>query len=569
MPTLLFIALMLIAQTVSNAEAQDGSQPIIHARRGVEILEGGLLTVNDTFTLEAPHGERVLITSLKVGFHAPFTSERRSFYVSSNGGWRPLEYHETDLGEPGFHGYDLELSYPVVLDDGSTLKIMASYLFVDRVWWDGRGYSARIPVYPAIPLNLSSFVIQVELPEGAEFNWVDSPLAFTNSSEGGRWTLTNETGMLPPLLNENMTVTYTPAPEDEYLLDCELMQRRISIKPGRLRLEDTYIITNRGATLNRFHLKLPRGTSNIKARDGVGPLKVVSDVAEDDGAYVDLYVSPRSSVQRRGRWSFTVEYSVPRGEHIDGGGGRFTLTYPAHDTNRYVRRFVVVATLPEGGSFIASEPEPTSVKKDSAFVQQVIIDLRGVMPSELPRVVVEYGWSAIWSALRPLVWTLIAAGAVASVYILRRRRRAVEEEPTAISSDLEDFLNLYRERVALLAEQEELERGLERKEISREHFDRRSVEITRRQRELLQTLRRLEGSLKTADPRIGDGLLGIRKAEAELDKVNTDLRNLEIRLRARRVSRRDHKRRRRDYIRRRSRARRRIEQVIAALRAES
>lgn len=569
MPALLFIALMLIAQTTSYAEAQDRSQPIIHARRGVEILEGGLLTVNDTFALEAPRGERVLITSLKVGFHAPFTSERRSFYVSSNGDWRPLEYHETDLGEPGFHGYDLELSYPVVLEDGSTLKIMASYLFVDRVWWDGGGYSARIPVYPAVPYNLSSFVIQVELPEGAEFNEVDSPLAFTNSSEGGRWTLTHESGMLTPLLNENMTVTYTPAPEDEYLLDCELMQRRISIKPGRLRLEDTYIITNRGAILNRFHLKLPRGTSNIRARDGVGPLKVVSDVAEDDGAYVDLYVSPRSSVRWRGRWSFTVEYSVPSGEHIDDGGGRFILTYPAHNTNRYVRRFVVVATLPEGGSFIASEPEPTSVKKDSAFTQQVIMDLRGVMPSELPRVVVEYGWSAIWSALRPLVWALIAAGAVASVYILRRRRRAVEVEPAAIPSDLEDFLNLYRERVALLAEQEELERGLERKEIGREHFDRRSAEITRRQRELLRTLRRLEGSLKTADPRIGEGLLGIRKAEAELDKVNTDLRNLEVRLRARRVSRRDYKRRRRDYIRRRSRARKRIEQVIAALRAES
>ncbi|MCW3991913.1 MAG: hypothetical protein NWE79_04340, partial [Candidatus Bathyarchaeota archaeon] len=294
-PALLLIAFMLIL-TAPSAEAQERPQPTIHARREVEILNGGLLTVNDTFTLEAPHGVQVQVTSIKVGFPSPFASERHSFYVSSNGRWQPLRYQETGLGEPGFYGYDLKLPSPVVLDGGQTLVIMASYLFVDRVSGNGGGYSAQIPIYPALPHNMSSFVIQVALPQGAVLKEVDSPLAFTNSTEGGVWTLRHEAEMLTPLMNENMTISYTPPPQEEYLLDCELIQRGISVKPGRLRLEDTYVIANRGAAFSRFHLKLPGDASNIRAHDWIGPLKVEYDMVEEDRGYVDLQISPRPSV---------------------------------------------------------------------------------------------------------------------------------------------------------------------------------------------------------------------------------------------------------------------------------
>lgn len=567
---LLLVALTLIPLTTPHAEAQEEPKPIVHALREVEILNAGLLTMNDTFTLEAPHGAQVQVTSLLVGFHASFTDERRSFHVWEDGNWQPLGYEETGLGDPRFYGYEVTLPSPVVLEGGRTLKIRASHLFVNRVSWGVGGYSARIPVYPATPYNLSSFVLQVTLPEGVELKEVDSPLVFTNSSEGGLWTLRHEVEALTPLQNENVTITYTPAPEDEYLLDCELLQRGISIQPNSLQLEDTYVITNRATAIRRLHLKLPQDASTIGASDGVGPLKVTHDVVEGDGGYVDLYVSPRSAVSQWNRWSFTVKYSVPRRGHIESEGGRFTLTYPAAGFPHYIRSLVVVATLPEGGSFIVSDPEPTSVEKTSAFTRQALIDLGGVTPYERPEVVVEYSRSVLWLAFRPLEWALLAAGAVAGVYILRRRKRVMKEKPVEIKrSDLEDFLDLYRERVALLAEQEKLEREVERKEIGRERFEQRSAEITRRQQGLLRTLRRLRGRLEAADPRMSERLRGIRGAEAELERVNTDLRNLDVRLRTRRVSRRDYRRRRREYLKRRSRACRRIEQAIAALQAEA
>ena len=565
MLTLLIIAFVLITPTIPQAKAQDGTQPIVQARRNVEILNAGLLVMNDTFTLEAPQGSQVEVTSLKVGFLVFFNTERRSFQLWGDGGWQPLRFEVIDFGDPRFYGYEVKLPSPVLLEGDLTLKIRSSYLSVDSVEWDYRGYSARLPVYPVTPYNMSSFVIQVTLPLGAELKGVESPLAFTNSSEAGLWALRHEAETLSPMRDGNVTIIYTPAPDDEYLLDCELLQRGISVKPGRLSLEDTYVITNRGATINRFHLKLPQDASDVRARDGVGPLKVTHDLVEEDGAHLDLHITPRSSVSTRSRWRFTVEYSVPRRGHIEGEGGKFTLTHPAHGFPHYVRRLVVITTLPEGGSFIASNPEPASVKKASAFTQQVAIDFVGVTPSERPEVTVEYGRSLLWSIFRPLEWTLLAASAVAAVYILSRRKRVEEERPEIKRPDLEEFLDLYRERVALLAEQEELERGVTRREVGRAQFDQRSAEITRRQQQLLGTLRRLGRRLEATDASMSDLLRGIRRVEAELEKVNNDLRNLEVHLRTRRVSRRDYERRRREYLRRRRRSRRRLEQAIAEL----
>lgn len=543
---------------------------MIRVQREVEIRNAGFVTVNDTLTLEVPQGAQVQITSLKMGTPSPFTSVRRYFYVLLNGEWQPLHYQETNLGVTGFDGYELELPSPVTLGGGQTLQILTSYLFVDLVSGAGNDYSVQIPVFPALPHNISSFVVQVTLPDYAMLRAVDSPLAFTNFTMEGTWTLRHEAEMLAPMMNENLTIIYRPAPGDEYLLDCELMRREISVKPGRLRAEDSYFVANMGTEFSFLYLSLPSQASEIKARDSVGPLKATYEAAEEGEDHIHLRVDPRKAITQGEKWGFTVEYLLPSGGHIDGRGGRFTLTNPPNGLDHYIRRLVLVTALPEGGSLITSTPEHTFLMKTSALSQEVTIEILGVMPSETRSLTIEYGWSPIWSILRPAAWGLLVAGIAASVYLLRQRGIVAKEEPKeAVRPILEDFLSLYRERVALLVEQDSLEDGLSRREIGREEFDRRITEITRHQRELLQTLRQLEDRLGAAQPEREERLKAIKIAESELERVDADLNSLEVRLRARRISRQDYSRRRRDISRRRSRALRRIEQLIAGLQAEA
>ena len=570
MTTLILVAFTLFTINVTLVGGQGEVQPEIHALREVEIMNAGLLTINDTITLQAPEGAQVTVSGIKVGLNAFFIAEESTFQVWDAEGWQPLAYEETDMGSPRFRGYELRLPSTVVLEGSRTVKIRVSYFFANRVSFAAGGYSARVPVYPAATYNLTSFALNATLPEGAELKTIDSPLAFTNATEDETWIVSHRAEELRPLRNENVTITYKPSSMDDQLFDCEFLQRGIAIQTGGLRLEDTYVVMNMGKALKTLHVKLPSEATGIEARDGVGPLSITHTEPAEGEDQIDVYVEPRISLSQWARWRVTVGYSMPKRGHIEAEGGSQTLTYAAREFPHYIRSLQVVATLPEGGRFIASDPEATAVNKASGSSMQVVIDFHGIKPAESPDVSVEYSQMALWTILRPLQWAVIAAGCFGSIYVLRRRRRIEEEKPAeAKPSETEDFLGLYRERVALLAEIEDLERRIERKEVSREHFDRRSAEVTRRQRELLGQLRHLGKRIEDANPDLSDGIREIREAEAELVRVDTDLRNLEVRRRTRRVSHRDYQRSRGGHLKRRGQARRRLEQAIATIQAQA
>jgi hypothetical protein len=565
---LFLVFITLIALPTWTVKAEIDAKPVINVQRDIEIVNAGILFMNDTYTLEAPSETSVRVAEFNVGFHSSFIDERHSFEIWQDNSWKAMSYRESDLGDERFRGYKIELPSPVSLQDGATLTFRASYLFVNRVSWVSDGYSARIPVYPALMCNISMFKLHVSLPADAEFIEVSSPLNITHVLSDGSSMLEYESEAVGPLRNENATITYVPSPEDEELLDCGKFERHITIKQGSLRVEDTYTLINLGNNIYSFHLKIPPDASNINARDGVGPLMAWSEEEEEGADHVDAYVAPRTTFKQWERWVFTIGYSLPKEGRLASEGGSPTLTYSVYGFPHYVRKLSAVVTLPEGAKLIASEPEFSSIEETDHNLE-VFIDLGARLPSERPTIVVEFSSSLFWPAIRSLGLLLIAIGALGSVYVMRKRRKVVEKEPVeAERPKLSDFLDNYRERISLLMELEGLEQDLERKKIGRDRFDQRSAEINRRQRELTRSLRQLGRAIEAEDPDLRSRLREIRRAEEELERVNVDLRNLEVRLRARRVSRRNYGRRRRDHLKRRSRAVRRIEQTLSSISAE-
>jgi Asp-tRNA(Asn)/Glu-tRNA(Gln) amidotransferase C subunit len=546
---------------------------VVSDQRNVEVMEAGLLTINDTFTLRAPLGETLTISSFKVGFHSSFIDERRVFEVLQDGAWKLLDYNETNIQVSGFREYELKLPTSVTLTDTSSFKIRAWHLFINRVSWENSSYVARIPIYPMFAYKMSSFTFNLTLPPGAVLDDIISSQPFTNSSAGDIWSVGYVASVLTWFQNDNVSIVYKPSFSDEYLLDCELLKRGVSIFDGGLRIEDAYVLINRGASIGSFHLKLPSGASDVGAWDGIGTLNVEYIAAKANQTSGDLFVIPRSSFNPINRWSFTVGYTLPSEGRLASAGDKFTLTYPVYGFPQFVHDLELTVTLPEGGEFIASDPAPSSVIQISSLVKQANMDFSSVAPFDRPQATVEYGRSIFWSAFRPLQWVLIAAGAIGSVYILGKRRRVQEEKeekkPAAVKrSKMEEFVRLYKERLALLVELEELEQGVEQKKVGREHFERRSAEIALRQRDLLTNLSHLEAALETEEPAFAGKIEDIKKAEGEVERANTDIRNLDTRFRARRITRQDFEQRRKEALRRRRGARIRVEQLIASIEQE-
>jgi hypothetical protein len=551
----------VMAQTV-EAEPQ---HPVVRVRRDIRIMNAGIVLMNDTFTLESPPGEQLDVSDFWTGSQSSFINERRSFEAWLGGSWITLDFSEESIGE--YDGYRIALPSPFTLMDGVDLEMRASYLFVNLMSDVGKFYEALIPVFPAISYNISSFQIRVELPAEAEFDEAYD-FAFNYSDTEGIWVLQQESESIRQYSPNNATIRYDPPPDDEYLFDCQNMERHIIIKGGSLRVEDSYSVINMGESFNRFRLLLPPDASNVKARDGVGTLQTTTKETGENGD-IEAYVSPRSTFMPADRWVFTVAYSLPKKEHVTSEGGRSTLIYPLDDFPYYVRELSAVVTLPEGGRLIVSQPEPSSTEK-VGYSTDVYFDLGASLPSERPEILVELSLSPVASVIRWGGLLVVAAGAVGAVYVLRRRGEGevVKIPVVAEKPKLSNFLEQQRERITLFSELEELQRDLNEEKIERDRFDHRSAEINRRLDELTRSLKRLSREIEADYPDLHERFVEIKRAEEELEKLKNDLRNLEIRLRARRVSRRDYERRRNDRFRRRSQAVRRIEQAVASIGAE-
>jgi hypothetical protein len=372
-----------------------------------------------------------------------------------------------------------------------------------------------------------------------------SDINFTESMESGVWTVGYENVSIPAYTNVNATISYTPAPGDEYILDCERLERKITVKQGSMRVEDSYTIVNTGAPKNIINLVLPLEASDIEGRDGVGPLKVSSEEGEER---IDAHVSTRWFLINGDRLRFTLSYTMPVSGYVTTSGGVSTLSYPNSDFPFYVRELVAMVTRPESES--------------------LSLEYGALLPSERPAIQSELPSASIITSVRPYAGLLIAAVAVGAFLMLRRRKphERVDVKPIEVEvPKLSEFIAQSRERIALFREIEGLENELEEGRISRDEFDQSAAGVKRRLDELARSLRQLRRTMESEDPDLAEKLTGIRKAEGELERIEQDLRNLGVRLRARRVSRGDYERRRRDRLRRRSEALKRIEQALRSL----
>ena len=544
--------------------------PLVNVERRVDVDTAGVIAINDTLTFKAPANDSISLSSLQIGAPSYFTAVRQSFYLMDGDMWKSLSYRALSLNYTGLRFYEVELPSRITLQGEAILTVKASYLSVNQVSLSGGYYSALVPLYPAVIYNITSYKFNMTLPTDSTLKTIVSNMTFTNSTAKGIWALYTNASNLSPVRYENVTVKFTPSSSDAYLIDLELLQRNIAVFQGSLTIDDKYILVNRGKLLSSFELRLPRDAYGIKAFDSVGAISATHQLIQENETYVQLLVAPRTTVRQNDRWILTVEYSIPGSGTIRNDGDKYAMSIQTIGSQFYFRNVALIVALPEGGSFESSTPQPVSVIQASQYIQKATFESGSLVPHGQSSLTVNYILPITWAVVRPLQWILVAALAVGLVYVLRRRKPKVETKPvTTRRTELDSLLEIYKERIALLVELEELDHNLDRKTVSREHFDRRTAEISRRQQEILRNVGHLEDQLEASKPSIADRLQAIKNAEVDLERASTDLRNLDTRFRAKRISRADYAQKHREALKRLGQARRRIEQVITSLEAGS
>ncbi|MBC8223758.1 hypothetical protein H8E65_04155 [Candidatus Bathyarchaeota archaeon] len=541
--TLTLMALLCASMLSSYAYMASGEteQLFVDIDRSVKIVRGGIVFLNDTFTLSAPEGSEAIVTDFWMGFSDTLTPERSIFEVWEFDSWRQVDASGLDI--QGIQGSRIEFTVPITLRAGTSLTLRASYLSLDSVSGTSTAYAAILPVFPVIDYNISRYQLEVELPPGAIFDQVISPINMTQIEVGDHWNVI--------YLGENIvadsgvyaSILYTHSTDDELLLVVDDVSRSITVKSSILVVEDSYSLTNKGPILFGFPLELPPDASNIKARDGVGTLETIATESDESK---EVAVFPRSPIMPGDRWVFSVTYTTENGEHVSTAGGSSHLSYPNIELPHFIRGL-----------------EATVSRVESDVVR---LTYGATLQSERPAIEAEIPSGSIMPSLRPIAIVAAFGLVVAAIVFLRRRKKPARVELTleAEVPTLKEFIEKQRERIGHLKALESLEEELEEGKIEKDQYERLAAEHSRGVSKLADSLKQLERELAD-EPELSEPLKEIKQAEGEFTRIASDLRNLEVRLRTRRVSRRDYERRKRDRIRRRGLAIKKIEKAIESL----
>ena len=535
----LLCASMLFSYTY--VVAGETEQLIVDVSRSVKVVNGGIVFLNDTFTLSAPEGSEVIVTDFWMGFSDTLAPERSIFEVWESSSWRPVD--ASGQGVQGIQGSRIEFTVPITLRAGESLTLRASHLSLDSVSGTSTTYAAVLPFFPLIDYTISQYRLEVELPPGAIFDRVNSPINMTQAEVGDHWNVNYQGENLTADSRVYASILYTHSTDDDLLLVVEDASRSITVKSSVLLIEDSYSLTNKGPIFFSFPIELPPDASNIKARDGVGRLETTA--TESDGSK-EVAVSPRSPILPGDRWTFSVTYTTENGEHVSTAGGASHLSYFNIELPHFIR------DLDAAVSRVESEV--------------VSLTYGATLQSERPTIEAETPSGSIMPSLRPIVIVAAFVLVVAAAIFLRRREKPVRAE-VSIETEvptLKEFIEKQRERIGLLEALGSLEEELEEGKIEKDQYERLAAEHSRGVSNLVDSLKQL-GKELADEPELSEPLKEIQQAEGELTRVASDLRNLEVRLRTRRVSRRDYERRKKDRIRRRGLAIKKIGKAIESL----
>jgi hypothetical protein len=546
--------------TIAVLATPDDTAPTIDVERKVSIGEAGMTLITDIVTLQGPLGRELATTGFWTGLPEQFVSEHSQFDVWKDDQWQTLSYEES--ARENFTGYYLRVP-EALLPSEDTIMVRASYVGIDWVFQAGTVFGLTLPLYPALEYNISSASLHVELPPSAIYASMSPIVNFTRYTEDGVYMLDYASEDIEPYSAESVTLSYTPTPWDEYLLECLSLEHRVTINSNTLRVEDSYSIKNRGTYIFDYHVILPLGATDIKARDRMGLLTVEVEEMPENATYVSVNVVPRSTWLYMDLWGPTISYSLDREEYLVKEGGSNTAVYSVPGFPFYIHGLSVVFTLPRGGEYISAQPAPVSTEKTGSRTE-VVFDMGSLIPYEEPEVNLGYTVSPLAAYAQPLSVILVLAIVVGVIYLSRRRKPRVVEKVVAEKPKIASYLAGYLERITLLNEHIQI---LEDEESEGDEKVQRLAEVNRRLGQLERSLRQTGSALEEDEPDLSDYLRQIRRAEEEVSRVNEDLRNLDVRLRARRVSRRDHQRRRESRLNRQKEAVRRIEKAISNIQA--
>jgi len=592
MTALALLLFLMIAPHSADAE-QFSSHMSVQVDHLIEIRNGGLVLISDTFRLSPQLGQKVEpLYGFSVGF--PFEYGFNLDYVTAH--VEPTKEKldidtETELGKIGYYGVTVIFHEPMDLSDGKSYNFTVVFVFSNLVRVSAvrtvsnpvtgettatLEYTLNFPLYPSLPIDASCNVT-VLLPDKASYlnsSLTEDGTDFNLTESDSRITLNHKKSPVKEFAYEPSWLRFSMEEKAATsVIAVNNINREITLDEwGHIISRDLYNVTNKlDRGLSELEIYLPSGAVEPSAEDELGFLEMELSEENTTRYAIHLEDSHRSPLGKDETKTFVVSYSLPWESCINRSSWRdYHLSFiPLENFSWTVRRLTVTLTLPEGAKFYAFSPAPHNLRR-SVFKETITYTFQNVTPLHDLRLDFDFEYTMLWASFRPTLWMGIVIIVASSIALLHKASKPTPPPPTIPINmkDLRRFVEAYEEKQRVLADIESTEQKARKEKIPRRQYKIRKRTLENRLSVLSRDLYELRESIRTAGPRYADLMRQIEVAEIELKGVEADVRRTTTLFRRGEISKPAHNKLLEEYRRREDRARTMIEGALLRLKEE-
>lgn len=557
----LFLLISLLLLPAGGSATLAAPQPALSVRveHRINVLDWGLLVVNDTITLTntgtTPVSSFLVGVPERVGGHLDYVYARAGENETVS-----LELG-ADLGRPGFSAVKATFS-PIL--SGATYRFGVAFVFSGLITFSAAGYNVTVPMYPSLSLEAEQVDVKVALP-------------LTVTMTGSCWSVDGkpvlEYTQKPLAAYADMVSSKLSFTGSFKLVDCESARREVFLDPLReIRVSDSYLLKNVGRdSFNSVDFTLPGGAHNVTAQDEFGKLNVVSKEGRDAAANVTVTLRyPLRGDPHNDAGSFTLNYWLPwrlyasRLDAMATSQMHFTLL---PDSKWVIRSLKSSVTLPEGAQYEEANPQPSGVERVglNPVISYTVVN---ATPYHKLGFQLRYQYLIFWSAFRPTMWVGISLAVVCSLIGFQRLRKPGKPSEAVSMDALRSYVEVVDERTTLRLDMESLDEDLNRDRIRRHDYRRRVRQINQDVQSLDKELEGLKQKVRAIGPRYAEIVRRVEVAESEYDSARSSVIKLQTTYREGRVSKDAYVRLSEDLHKRMDRAKTVIEGITIGLREE-
>jgi hypothetical protein len=558
--------------SLQTANAQSTNYTIQHIDHNIKLLHSGNVVVTDTIQITG-----TLPESFQIGLpykYGSYLLETVAYDANYNA--LPVVLGVQLQEQSGFYGIT------VTLPQGTSNTFTVAFILSnDALTSISTGYALDFPAYPGFAQTAVDVNVTLTLPSESTIAGIDKPDGPVNATE---YTKTN----LSAFTYAPATARFSATSGYIQKVDIPSLKRQINISPsGAITGTDTYkIVNNSTIGMSTFIVNLPINASNVIARDQFGRA-LVNNIYQSTNIILAENVTLAVSVGPGESTEIRLDYTLPSISPAQGSRYNLPLDLFAY-FNYYVKSASVTVTPPEGATIVSPTlPDigASSTLSRNVFQESLTINKQGIsyvdslIPSE-DVVTISYDFNSLWVAFRPTSWMWVVAivGAIIVAFVKRPKTKVVTPRVAAARivagqalspEHIRNFIEAYEEKNKITQEIRSLEARAQHGRIPRRRYKVQRKTLEMRLETLNHNIMTLKGVLSGAGGTYSDIVRQLEDAEIELNEVNMNLKNIEVKHETGEIPLETYRKQLSDLERRKQKAEGSIDSLLLRLRGES